>query len=65
VFVSQTDVCRLYIAHIRTRGVVGKLWKAGFKFAFGRNTKGKVFGFRNQLKKLHKTKLLAVRNELL
>ena len=27
-------------------------WKSGFKFAFGRNKKGKVFGILSQLKKL-------------
>jgi hypothetical protein len=30
-------------------------WKSGFKFAFGRNKKGKVFGILNQLKKLSKS----------
>jgi len=30
-------------------------WKSGFKFAFGRNKKGKVFGILSQLKKLRKS----------
>jgi len=48
-----------------------RCWKSGYKFAFGRSKKGKVFGIHSQLKKLsksndcvHKT-FLAVRNELL
>jgi hypothetical protein len=30
-------------------------WKSGFKFAFGRNKKGKVCGILRQLKKLSKS----------
>jgi hypothetical protein len=49
------------------------VWKSGFKFAFGRNKKGKVFGILSRLKKLSKSNdvhsqnktLLAVSNELL
>ena len=48
-------------------------WHSGFKFAYGRNERGKVFGILSLLKKtskvmtcMHKTKrFLAVRNELL
>jgi hypothetical protein len=32
-----------------------RFWKSGFKFAFGRNKKGKIFEILGQLKKLSKS----------
>jgi hypothetical protein len=39
---------------LETSAKAKPFWKSGFKFAFGRNKKGKVFGIRSQLKKLSK-----------
>jgi hypothetical protein len=37
--------------------------KSGFKFAFGRNKKGKVFGILSQLKKLSKSNDVHAQNK--
>ena len=37
-------------------------WKSGFKFAFGRNKKGKVFGILSQLKKLSTSNYVHAQN---
>jgi hypothetical protein len=57
----MTDVDRLCVTIIRTRGrsletspKATDLWVSGFKFALGRNIKGKVFGICSHLKKLSK-----------
>jgi len=54
---ADSDVCRLCVA-LCTRGrgletsvIAMHFWKSGFKFAFGRNKKGKVFGILNRLRK--------------
>jgi hypothetical protein len=68
--IANSDIYRPCVALTRARGrgleIIEKevhLWKSGFKFAFGRNKKGKVFGIPSQLKNLvnlmmcmHKTK---------
>jgi len=78
--IGKTEACRLCVSLYRTRGrgwescpKVVHVWELGFKFAFGKNKKGKVFfGILNQLKILSKYKVhaydikfLVVRNELL
>jgi hypothetical protein len=40
---------------VKTSPKAMHFWKAGFKFAFGRNKKGKVFGILSQLKKWSKS----------
>jgi hypothetical protein len=40
-------------------------WKSGFKFAIGRNKKGKVIGISSQLKKLSKSNDVHAQNETL
>jgi hypothetical protein len=38
-------------------------WKSGFKFTFGRNKKGKVYGILSQLKKLSKSNDVHAQNK--
>ena len=59
---AKTDVCRLCVAVMRTRehGLESSpkamhLWISGFKFAFGRNKKGKDFDILSQLPRLSKS----------
>jgi hypothetical protein len=40
------------------------LWKSGFKFALGRNKKGKVFGILSRLKKLSKSNDVNAQNNV-
>jgi len=40
-----------------------QFWKSGFKFAFGRNRKGKVFGILSQLKKTVKSNDVHAQNK--
>jgi len=55
----QSDVVVYALRLTRTRGTrletSTKFWKSGFKFASGRNKKGKAFGILCQLKKLSKS----------
>jgi hypothetical protein len=66
-----TDVCSLCVALCRTCGrgwetlKATHFWKSGFKFAFSRNKKGKVFGIRSQLKKLSKYNDVHAQNKTL
>jgi len=62
IHTANSDACRLCVARTMTRGrgletspITMHFWKSGFKFAFGRNKKGKVLGILNQLKKLSKS----------
>ena len=62
--------CVVCVAFTRTRGrgletstKAMHFWKSGFKFAFGRNKKGKVFGILSQLKKLTKSNVVRAQNK--
>jgi hypothetical protein len=39
-------------------------WNSGFKFSFGRNKKGRVFGIHSQLKKLSKSNDVHAQNNV-
>ena len=64
-------VCRLCVAVMSTPGQgletspkAVYFWKSCFKFLFGRNKKGKVFGILSQLKKISKSNDVHAQNKM-
>ena len=67
---QRHDVCRLCVAPSKPRGRgletslnAMHFWRSGFKFAFGKNKKGKVFGILSQLKKISKSNDVHAQNK--
>ena len=69
---ANSDVFCPCVPFSMTRGcglgstsIAMQFWKSGFKFAFGRNKKGKVFGILNQLKKRSKSNDVHAQNNMI